>query len=192
VADLPSQPSRALVLGKAAAGIGAVVPSLAGPAQRLALQLGEQLAPPAVPRPVHGDFSADQVIVRPDGTTVLIDVDAAHLGDPADDIGSYLAAAAVGHGSDGADMRLLLAALLEGWDRSAHDERAEDLGRRVDAHIAAALLRRAAEPFRTRHLRWEAEVRRLLALACELVDGAPAAGPARSRRHGPGPRDRLA
>ncbi|MDQ4008984.1 MAG: aminoglycoside phosphotransferase family protein, partial [Actinomycetota bacterium] len=45
-------------------------------------------------RPVHGDFSADQVVVGADGQTTLIDLDASRPGDPAEDLAC--AAAALG------------------------------------------------------------------------------------------------
>lgn len=159
-------------LAAAAAAVAAVVPDRAGPAQRLALDLTRRLPPPVTPGPVHGDFSADQVVFTPKGKAVLLDVDSARLGDPADDIGSFAAAAVVDRGLAPDDLAAIVGPLLEGVAR-AGGPGSRPIGDRLGPHVAAAVLRRAAEPFRTRHPSWSDEVRRLLRVAHEVAELTP-------------------
>jgi hypothetical protein len=56
-------------------------------APRIAAEL---LAEPAEQRPIHGDFSADQVLVAAHGIGI-IDYDQTRLGDPAADFGTFIA-----------------------------------------------------------------------------------------------------
>ena len=72
-------------------------------AERIAGRLSG-LAPVRVP--VHGDFSADQAVLGPDGVAGLIDLDSAALGDPAADLGCAEAAMIAG---------VLLGQLTDGW-----------------------------------------------------------------------------
>lgn len=100
-------------------------------------------------RPIHGDFSPDQVIVGDDGETAFIDLDSARLGDPAVDLacaaGSLARDVVLGTVPAGtAESRL--DALYAGYATVRPLPDAE----RIATHQAAHLLRRATEPFRLR------------------------------------------
>ena len=108
--------------------------------------------------PLHGDFSADQVVVGPDGVPVLIDLDSAHLGSAATDLGCLVAstlteAEALGMAPQGErDVAALLAGYL--GVRRPPDRFA------VDVHAIAFRLRKAADPFRTCAPDWAEQVTR--------------------------------
>ena len=114
-----------------------------------------------VPRdivPLHGDFSADQVVVGPDGVPVLIDLDSAHWGTSAADLGCLVAstltqAESLGRGSQGErDVAALLAGYL--GVRRLPDRFA------VNVHEVAFRLRKAADPFRACAPDWAEQVTR--------------------------------
>ena len=113
-------------------------------AQRLAVAL-EDAGPQRTP--LHGDFSADQVVFGQGGVTVL-DFDNARLGDPATDLGTFAAQlerdALTGEVS-AARVPAVLEALYEGYGA---------LPPRTDVYTAAALLRLAPHPFRQRRPDW--------------------------------------
>lgn len=105
---------------------------------------------------VHGDFSPDQVVVGPDGVPVLIDLDSAHWGSSASDLGCLVAstltqAEAQGMASQGErDVGALLAGYL--GVRRPPDRFA------VDVHEVAFRLRKAADPFRACAPDWAEQV----------------------------------
>lgn len=127
--------------------------------------------------PVHGDFSADQVVVRHDGTVGLIDLDQGRLGDPAEDLACAAAAlrrdVALGRVPPAAAERRL-GALYAGY-ASRQPLPAPD---RLAAHTAAHLLRRATEPFRLRLADdWPAAARSLVADARSVLESPSLTGP---------------
>ena len=132
----------------AAAQLGVLLPELteraADLAERIACRLSG-LAPVRVP--VHGDFSADQAVLGPDGVAGLIDLDSAALGDPAADLGcaeaAMIAGVLLGQLTD-AERDQRLAALHTGYTGAGGPAAPE----RVQVHLAAHLLRLTAEPFR--------------------------------------------
>lgn len=148
VADLP----RVEVdLAAAGAAVGVLLPDLAD----VAADLAAGLVPGTGDAVLHGDFSADQVVVDgPD--VVLIDLDRVRRGAPADDLGCWRAAALL-HGLPASAQT----ALHEGYAGVRPVPDADEIG----LHAAAHLLRRAADPFRSGHADWEPQVRRLLAAA---------------------------
>lgn len=98
------------------------------------------------PVPLHGDLSADQVLVDDVGAVRLVDLDRLRTGPAERDLGSFAAAAHLEERPD------LPPALLAGyadaggtWAPSA-----------LDAWTAHGLLTRLAEPFRRRDPRWRA------------------------------------
>jgi Phosphotransferase enzyme family len=142
--------------------IGLLDPSLGGDAQRLALDLAEALAP-ARPAPIHGDFSADQVLIH-DDRAALVDLDESALGDPVSDLGGFVASLEydVVLGTltrEAADA--LRCGLLVGYGGVAPGPLA--------TWAAAALLHRAPEPFRSRRPGWGELLPRLVARASELA-----------------------
>lgn len=122
--------------------------------------------------PVHGDFSLDQVVVDETGVARLIDLDEAHLGDPASDLACVAAALARDAvlGNVSADLATSwLEALREGYA----DVLAPPAEERLAVHTAAHLLRRAVEPFRLRQTAdWPEAVGELLTRARQVVTSA--------------------
>jgi aminoglycoside phosphotransferase (APT) family kinase protein len=110
-------------------------------------------------RLIHGDFSADQVILGPDGP-VLIDWDSASSGAPARDLGSFFArldAQAVDGVLSKTEADAAQAGLLEGYLARA---KAAPAGVRTQ-HIRA-LLALLTEGFRQRQPDWPERTARLL------------------------------
>lgn len=121
-------------LTSAADQVIALLPGTADAVRSSLARLLETWPTPTERTPVHGDFSADQLIVGgADDPVALIDLDQAALGSPAADLGSF---AAVSPG--------LAAALTTGY---AEARALPDAGE-IRWHEAAQRLRRAAEPFR--------------------------------------------
>jgi aminoglycoside phosphotransferase (APT) family kinase protein len=102
---------------------------------------------------LHGDFSADQVVLGPQGP-VFLDWDRAGVGAAAVDLASLRAA-----GLNAADWQRV----LDGYGE------VRPLPGDLDWYVAAALLERAAEPFRTGHCEWLKETSRLLAGVQQLL-----------------------
>lgn len=148
---VPAAPPAAL------ADLSVLAPDLAPLADRLARALILALRDgPAVP--CHGDFSADQVMIAPDGALSIVDWDEAGQADPARDLASYLARlehdALTGRAMDGRD-----AAFLAGYG---------PVPATLPAHRAAALAGLATEGFRQRRPDWPDLARRLLERALAL------------------------
>lgn len=153
-------------------------------------------------RLLHGDFSADQVLVRgPLGAAAplrLTDLDRVRTGEAADDLGCFAAVRALealegpvpdataggpapaARADPPADPLAdpLVAALLEGWAAEAAPHGARPPGPELlRAWTAHHVLARAAEPFRATHPGWRAATAGRIALAAALV-AAPARAPA--------------
>lgn len=161
----------------AATQLTVLLPDEAEDVRHLASTLaGRLLALEPVRVPVHGDFSAEQVVVGDDDTATLIDLDAARLGEPASDLACAAAAVArdvaIGRLADDAATSCLHA-LHEGYAAVATPP--DD--QRLAVLEAAHLFRRAVEPFRLRQTQdWPDAARQMLERAralCHrpLVDG---------------------
>lgn len=166
-----------------ARGIGSLCPGLADRATRLAREIGSALArssaeSSAEDRPLHGDFYAQQVLVASE-TINVIDLDRASLGDPRADLANlaaHLECDALDGGLAPAAVPSLRTALLAGYQEVAP----WPLAGSIDVHTAAALLRLAPRPFRTRQTDWPARTTAILDRAESLLaDGTRAyrAGP---------------
>lgn len=119
-----------------------VHPDFAGPAGAAASAVSAGLkAAHYAPALVHGDFDPSQVVIAGD-RVALIDLDEVHFGAPETDLASFIVRL-------GSLEHPAAAALLEGY-RSAGGVRP----RALNAHIAAAALRRALEPFRRLRPGW--------------------------------------
>jgi len=174
-----STPARALPVHEsvadpeallAAAGAAAVAGAPTGRrARALAERLGRRLAgrPPGGVV-VHGDFSSDQVLLDGDGAT-LVDLDAAGLGHPSDDLASF---------AGDLELRVIEGRLhRETADRAVSDLTEAYVGiAPIDAGAeelslltAAALLRRVAEPFRHRRPDWPDAVTAVVERATALA-----------------------
>jgi aminoglycoside phosphotransferase (APT) family kinase protein len=160
---------------------------------RQARALAERLGAAVAARPpggavLHGDFSADQVLLDDHGA-VLLDLDAAAVGHPVDDLASCLAdlELRVAEGT----LRRRRADAFGGALVEAYAARADGLPRESELAmlIGAALLRRVAEPFRRRRPEWPAEMEAVVERVAELASAPGRTGRARERRL---PLDRLA
>ena len=143
----------------ARAGAALVAHLLPGQAERardLAAAIGARLRPPSGVRVSHGDFSADQVVIGTSGPA-LADLDEIGLDDPAVDLASMTAGARLDESGHPADVE----PVLTGYATI----RALPPPRQLAAHTAAALLRRAPEPFRLAGPAWETGVVRALDVA---------------------------
>lgn len=153
--------------------IGFVSPPLAHRAEQLARHLGSEIASaPPLDVPMHGDFSAAQVLVAPQpraGHRVgIIDLDGACRGDPVDDLGNLLAQAErqVLDGAHSAEwLEDFTAALLDGYC-SATTRPVPD---RLRLYTALSLFRKARLPFRTREPEWPLRTEALLDRAESLA-----------------------
>lgn len=160
---LPSAtPEREVeALRSAVVATAILAPELASRADELSDRLATSAPASPGTAALHGDFSADQVLVAGE-TVAIIDLDQSARGDPLADLGSYLAdlerRVIVGEASrvtaDSAG-----AGLVEGYERA--------IGHEVDRaglawHLAARLLRLTPDPFRNRDRRWPALVAALL------------------------------
>lgn len=160
-------------LEAAARALAAICPELTPRVNALRAALAVSYSPVQV-RPLHGDFYADQVLI--DGAqATLLDLDNARWGEPAADIGTFIAhlQRAVACGQAAPERAALLAeALCEGYAKVALPPAKQ----RVRWHTALGLLRLAPEPFRYRAPEWPARVARLVAAAEAALCGelAPA------------------
>ncbi|MDQ3529286.1 MAG: phosphotransferase [Actinomycetota bacterium] len=159
--------TEAVLVLATARTLGWLVPELGGQSRSLAIELANDLlALPDGRHAIHGDFSADQVLLTSDAAAI-IDYDAAAVGDPAADLGLFratlLADAAAGHLTRAGAERLV-EALTSGYPVTFDDPR-----RRLDLYTAAWLLRLAVEPFRYRVADWPERTAALVTLATELV-----------------------
>lgn len=148
-----------------------VSPAMAQRADRLAMRLVGELRPAGRRTAVHGDFSADQVILGARGA-MLVDLDETRRDDPAVDLAGFAAELRlrVVRG------RLQIAAAEQAWEAllegyRAAGGRAVTSGPALSRRIAAALLLRATEPFRLREHDWDEQVVALVE-AAERAAGA--------------------
>jgi fructosamine-3-kinase len=161
----------ATALPAAAKSAAAVQPALADPVRQLAARLAEELATsPNPPALLHGDFSADQILLAESGP-VFLDFDRAAPGDPAADLGSFMAQleldVLLGH-LPAQSAAALRAELLAGYQQAAPG----GLPAGLSHHLAAALLQRAVHPFRTRRPDWPDLMSAIVHRAREIADYA--------------------
>ena len=133
--------------------LGALDPDLGDCAAHLAARLESGRPEEGELVFVHGDFSLDQVVLGPDGP-VFLDWDRAGTGVAAIDLASMRAA-----GLDAESWQLV----LNGYGE------VRPLPRDLDWYVAAAVLERAAEPFRAGHREWLSETDRRLADVQQLL-----------------------
>ncbi|MFT4165414.1 MAG: aminoglycoside phosphotransferase family protein [Microlunatus sp.] len=151
---LPPRPAEtrpdARALRSVLSELSALVPALRDRASAL-LRTLDTLAPrPTGCHPIHGDFSADQVIVGADGRIGVTDWDRAGWGDPGADLGSLRAAGM----SEPA-----YAAVLEGYAQ------VRAVPASAQWHGVAAAVQRLTEPLRQSRVDWRSEIAARLAQA---------------------------
>ncbi|MCO1339748.1 hypothetical protein BJH93_12730 [Kocuria polaris] len=145
-------------------GIEGIMPEAADRAHRVAAALDEVLAAAGGGIvPVHGDYSADQLLRGPAGLRI-IDADRAAWGPPGWDLGCFAAAEMLAV-ADGLPRLEGTENMLRGYG---------DAGS-LPAFVGAHVLLRVLEPFRATAPRWADRVSARLTLA-ERLAAAPAAG----------------
>ncbi len=134
-------------------GVSWLLPALASPLARIAGDLAARLAgAPPRQQPVHGDCYAKQMLVEA-GTIGLLDLDQAALGDPALDLGLFLA-----HLERDVLRGRLHASALPGYRAALLQGYADLAGswpERIPLYTATSLLRLLPDPFRHREPAWE-------------------------------------
>ncbi|MBA2308668.1 MAG: phosphotransferase [Pseudonocardiales bacterium] len=162
---------------KSSRQLARLIPGTAAEVKGLTDSVAARLrALPSLQRPLHGDFSADQVVIGDGGQGALIDLDSARLGDPASDLAC--AAAALfrdvvlgGCSPERYDRRLR--ALFDGYLSAGADIDMD----RLATHEAAHLLRRAVEPFRLRRTpEWAVAARLLIKRTGEVLRAGSLSG----------------
>lgn len=165
-ASLPAQDasSRGEGVLATAALAATLLPDLAGrldDVARTAVARLREHGAPEHPVTLHGDFSADQVVLGEDDAR-LIDLDRARSGDRADDLASLAATLWL----DGLDPDPVLAAVLEPYERST-GERIDPAG--LTVLTAVQVLERCTDGFRLARPDWVARLHRAVTLAEELL-----------------------
>ena len=130
--------------------LSALLPALRHRAAALVRTLEAHAPRPTGWHPIHGDFSADQVIVAADGRIGITDWDRAGWGDPGADLGTLRAAGL----SEPA-----YAAVLEGYAR------VRAVPASAEWHGIAAAMQRLTEPLRQSRTDWRSEIAARLARA---------------------------
>lgn len=147
-----------------AADVARVCPAVAEQIQSLAAGAARALAlAPAPDRPVHGDFYAKQVLLV-EGAAALLDLDRAARGDPAADLGLFLAHLerdALRGVLPRACLPALRSALLAGYAEHAR----LPAGSWIDFYLGLSLLLLAPDPFRHRDADWPARTAELVQAA---------------------------
>jgi aminoglycoside phosphotransferase len=152
-----------------AADLAGVLPELGQRAAELTAELTARLAAiDPISASLHGDLSADQVIVGPDRRITLIDFDRAAAGHPAYDLATFAARLVV---SRHPRSREISDRLVEAYE-DAGGVRVCDA---MPAFLAAAIVLLSTEPFRRRLPDWPARTESLLAAAGELLSHARSA-----------------
>ena len=155
-----------------ASEIGFICPQVAGRADELAHRLAAQLAgAPALRSTLHGDFSANQVLVG-DQEVAIIDLDWACCGDPADDLGNFIAQAeryALRHELSPKRVEPLKHALIEGYGQATN----RPVPERIGLYTAVEVFRRTRFPFRAREPDWPQRTESLLDRAAAILDTLP-------------------
>jgi hypothetical protein len=158
-----------------AVSIQEIAPDLAEAGLRIASQLIEAWhtlvnAEPTQPTLIHGDFSADQVIIGRDGP-VFLDFDRARLDRPVHDLGSFLARLeyqAVLGDTPAFEVQEARRILISAYTSANPNQPIWGLNISVSAH----LLFLVSEPFRRLQPRWAETMRQLLARIRSLLEAA--------------------
>ncbi|WP_119070334.1 aminoglycoside phosphotransferase family protein [Rubrobacter indicoceani] len=164
-------------LATLASGVSFTLPGISGEVYSLVGEIVPRLlACPLLDAPTHGDFYEEQVIVNPaDGYVTILDLDRATFGDPASDLGNFLAHLerdVLAGDLDAPVLPDLGAALLDGYSELGGEKSVRE---RVALYRAAGLLRLAPEPFRRRSPDWPERTRRIVRRVRELLESPPEA-----------------
>ena len=153
-----------------AAGLSFLCPHLAGRIENLARRLVSALMRQEVLyAPLHGDFYAKQVLLAGE-RVVIVDFDSAVAGDPAFDLGLFIAHLERGALRGSVHAGLVEPArdtLLQGYE-AATRRPAPD---RVGLYVAAGLLRLAPHPFRNLRPNWPQAIEATIARSEAILEG---------------------
>jgi streptomycin 6-kinase len=148
-------------LASVAEAVGVLCPALAARALRAAATLGGALLDlPREERPLHGDFYAAQVLLAQQ-RVVLLDLDSMVRGDPALDVGNFIAHLILENLRGALSARRVATAtesLVTGY-RRYNPSCPPD---RISLYTGAGLLKRGLKPFRSRQREWPAQTEALL------------------------------
>ncbi len=154
-----------------ATALAEIAPDSADRAQRLARRIGDKLTSRhwRARRAIHGDFSADQVILQTGGIAI-VDFDRAGKGDPRLDLGMFRARLEYdvicgGLAPDRVDA--CFEPMLDEYRRASD----KDITRKLDRFAGACLLLIAAEPFRRRLPAWPEKIAAIVAAAERITAG---------------------
>lgn len=182
LAELHNQPGKGLekqtlekILEKVRAAIGSIkvtCPALT----EFAAGIDERLSPliaaenPEL-RAIHGDFYADQVLATGEHISI-IDLDNTVRGNPASDLGQFIARLEHNDLSDGcpkAPVAVVREALIDGYQtvREAPSQS------QIDLHTAIGLVQLAPHHFRNREPEWRQRTETTLRRAKEIADNLP-------------------
>jgi aminoglycoside phosphotransferase (APT) family kinase protein len=130
--------------------------------QTIAVHLATHLLQlPVATCPIHGDFNAEQVLLHADGIT-LIDFDRSACGDPATDLGSFIAKLhwrELREQLTATDREQLASSLIAGYCTGSPHLITNE---RVQSYTAIGLLRLASEPFRSGEKNWIDQINAIL------------------------------
>ena len=150
--------------------VGQVCPGLRAEMLDLAGRLAPALArAPEVQAPVHGDFYAKQVLID-DEVAGFLDFDQAGYGDPAADLGLFIAHLerdVLRNALSRRRAEAVRGALLDGYRAQTGA-----LPDRIELHAAAGLLRLAPDPFRDREPDWPGRTAHIVQRAETLLEGS--------------------
>jgi len=164
-------------LADGARSLAEVAPRLGSRADRLARRIGDKLASRhwRARRAIHGDFSADQVVLTDDpasgeGGVAIVDFDRAGKGEPRLDLGMFRARLEydVILGRLAADR---VSACYEPMLDEYRGTSEKDVTRKVDRFSGACLLLIALEPFRHRLPDWPEKIEMILSAAERIFEG---------------------
>lgn len=155
-----------------AAGVGELCPSLGARAERIARSIADRLlTEPVTTGTIHGDFYAKQVLLAGDEVAVL-DLDQAVRGDPAADLGNFVAHLERDalRGNIAPDrVSAFQDALFEGYRAAT----GQPVPGRCALYTAAGLIRLAHDPFRYREPDWAMRTEAIISKVEELLGRSP-------------------
>jgi hypothetical protein len=160
-APVAAPPSRQLAAAEASARfVAAILPGIAGRLDALLRELEASM--PSIDRLVlsHGDFSARQLLVTPNGLAV-VDFDAMCLAPAAFDPATYAAHVVSGGPDDLAAASEVLETLLEGYGGRPPG---------LSWYLSACILRHSRYPFRYVDEQWPERVEGMIAAAEAALD----------------------
>jgi len=152
------------------ANLGFVLPHLSGRFDGLARRLADSLAEESpVYQPIHGDFYAKQVLLG-ENTVAFLDLDRAAYGDPAADLGRFVAhleREALWGTLTAGRLEALRDALLEGYREATR----RPIPSRLELYTGVGLFRLTPDPLRFREPSWPERTEAILDRSETILQG---------------------